>query len=84
MNKAYSLVIIGAGVSGASQFYAATRYTDIDSILLVDKESSAGQINSDPKQNSQTLHEGDIETNYNLEKAIAVKHKAAFTRKYLE
>jgi len=47
-------------------------------------ESAPGLINSKPTHNSQTLHEGDIETNYNYEKAIAVKKKSSFTRTYVE
>jgi len=80
----YDLVIVGAGVSGAAQLYAAVKYSNIKRILLVEKESGAGLINSSATQNSQTLHEGDIETNYNLEKATAVKHKSGFTRQYLQ
>ena len=80
----YDLVIIGGGVSGAAQLYAAARYTNLKRVLLLEKEPTAGAMNSDATQNSQTLHEGDIETNYNLAKATAVKHKADFTRRYLE
>ena len=77
------VIIIGAGVSGASQLYALSHYTDIKNVALFDKEHWAGTVNSFPTQNSQTLHEGDIETNYNFEKAKAVKHKSSFTRKYV-
>lgn len=80
----YDLIIIGAGVSGAAQYYAAGRYSDFKNVLVLDKEAAPGLINSAPTHNSQTLHEGDIETNYNLEKATAVQHKAFFTRAYLE
>lgn len=82
--KHYDLVIIGAGVSGAAQAYAAAKYTNISSVAVIEKESKAGMINSAAWNNSQTLHEGDIETNYNLEKATAVQHKSSFTRAYLE
>ena len=34
--------------------------------------------------NSQTLHLGDIETNYTFEKAKGVKRSADMVRKYLE
>jgi len=80
----YDLVIVGAGVSGAAQFFASGAYTNLQKVALVEKEGAAGLINSSPVNNSQTLHEGDIETNYNLEKATAVKHKAFFTRSYVE
>ena len=84
MEQKHDLVIIGAGVSGAAQYYVAAKYAGFGSVLLLEKESDAGLINSAATMNSQTLHEGDIETNYNFEKAKAVKHKSAFTRDYLE
>ena len=79
----YNVVVIGAGVSGASQAYALARYTNCPRIAIFEKESSAGRINSNKRNNSQTLHEGEIETNYTLEKATAIKHKAYFTRAYV-
>lgn len=83
-NKDYDLVIIGAGVSGAAQAYAAATYSDIKRIAVIEKEPDAGAVNSAAWNNSQTLHEGDIETNYNLEKAKSVKFKSSFTRHYIE
>ncbi|MBL4644754.1 MAG: FAD-dependent oxidoreductase [Candidatus Pacebacteria bacterium] len=80
----YDVIIIGAGVSGAAQLYALAQYSDINKVLLVEKESAAGAINSAPTNNSQTLHEGDIETNYTFEKAKSLKAKSHFTRAYLE
>jgi len=41
-------------------------------------------VNSSPTMNSQTLHFGDIETNYTLEKAKKVKHAADMVMNYLE
>lgn len=79
----YDVVIIGAGVSGAAQAYALAKYTNIKKVALLEKESDAGMINSSPLNNSQTLHEGDIETNYSFDKARAVQHKAFFTRSYV-
>ncbi len=80
----YDLVIVGAGVSGAAQFFVAGKYSNINKVLLLDKEASSGCVNSLATSNSQTLHEGDIETNYTIEKAIVAKEKAWFTRAYVE
>jgi malate dehydrogenase (quinone) len=41
-------------------------------------------VNSAPTMNSQTLHFGDIETNYTIEKARKVKRSADMVMKYLE
>lgn len=79
----YDVVIVGAGVSGAAQAYALAAYSNIGRILVVEKEDTAGAVNSLPTNNSQTLHEGDIETNYTLEKALTVKHRSGFTKTYV-
>ncbi len=78
------VVVIGAGVSGAAQFFAMAKYTNLQNVVLLEKESDAGFINSHATSNSQTLHEGDIETNYTFEKAAAVKQKSAFVRHYVQ
>lgn len=41
-------------------------------------------VNSKSSNNSQTLHSGDIETNYTFEKAKRVKRKADMLKWYLE
>jgi len=80
----YDLVIIGGGISGASLLYTASQFTDIDRIALVEKEDEIAAINSHHTNNSQTLHFGDIETNYTLEKAEEVKEGAEMLAGYLE
>ncbi len=64
----YDVTIIGAGASGAALLYTLATYTNIENIALVEKYSKPGQVNSKATNNSQTLHVGDIETNYSLEK----------------
>ncbi|HMY81030.1 MAG TPA: FAD-dependent oxidoreductase, partial [Candidatus Absconditabacterales bacterium] len=72
----YDVVIIGGGVSGTALFFALSKYTTIKRIALIEKYHQRGQVNSKSTNNSQTLHFGDIETNYSLEKATKVKHKS--------
>jgi malate dehydrogenase (quinone) len=84
MSGKYDLVIVGGGISGASLLYTTAKFTDIDSIALVEKESEIAAINSHHTNNSQTLHFGDIETNYTLEKAEEVKEGAELLAGYLE
>ncbi|WP_436910502.1 FAD-dependent oxidoreductase [Halosimplex marinum] len=84
MSDSYDLVIVGGGISGASLLYTTAKFTDIDSIALVEKESEVAAINSHRTNNSQTLHFGDIETNYTLEKAEEVKEGAELLAGYLE
>jgi len=84
MSGKYDLVIVGGGISGASLLYTTAKFTDIDSIALIEKESEIAAINSHHTNNSQTLHFGDIETNYTLEKAEGVKTGAELLAGYLE
>ena len=84
MSGKYDLVIVGGGISGASLLYTTAKFTDIDSIALIEKEPEIAAINSSHTNNSQTLHFGDIETNYTLEKARDVKEGAEIMAGYLE
>ena len=76
------LVIVGGGISGASLLYAAARYSGIKRIVLIEKYTRLADVNSAATHNSQTLHCGDIETNYTLAKALKVKRAAALVMNY--
>ena len=80
----YDVVIIGGGVVGTALLYVLSRYTNIEKIMLIEKYSKFGQVNSNKNNNSQTLHFGDIETNYNLEKAKRVNEAASMVKQYLK
>jgi len=78
----YDVIIVGGGVSGAALFYQLGRYTDVKKICLLEKYESLATLNSNGSANSQTIHCGDIETNYTLEKARKVKKTAKMVEKY--
>jgi malate dehydrogenase (quinone) len=84
MTDHYDLVIVGGGISGASLLYTVANFTDVEKIALIEKEEEIAAINSHHTNNSQTLHFGDIETNYTLEKAEEVKEGAEMLAGYLE
>jgi len=84
MTENYDLVIVGGGISGASLLYTVANFTDIERIALIEKEAEIAAVNSHHTNNSQTLHFGDIETNYTLEKAEQVKEGAEMLAGYLE
>ncbi len=75
LNK-YDVLIVGGGISGTALLYELARYTNLGAIGLVEKYDRLSQVNSHSKNNSQTIHCGDIETNYTLEKALNVKRAA--------
>ena len=81
-SEKYDLLIIGGGVSGTALLYETARFTDIHNIGLLEKYSAPARVNSLSSNNSQTLHCGDIETNYTLEKALKVQRAAAMLSRY--
>ncbi|NER81796.1 MAG: FAD-dependent oxidoreductase [Leptolyngbya sp. SIO1D8] len=81
--KQYDVVIVGAGVCGTALAYLLSQYTNIERILILEKCDDVAQINSRVSNNSQTLHFGDIETNYTLEKAHKVNRAASLVQQYL-
>ncbi len=80
----HDVVIIGGGVSGTSLLYTLSKYSNIKNIGLIEKYNDFGLVNTSPRMNSQTLHFGDIETNYTIEKARKVKKYADMVMHYLE
>lgn len=80
--KNFEVVIVGAGVSGTALAYELARYTDIKSIAIIEKYGDIATLNSCGTSNSQTIHVGDIETNYTLQKASITKRTAKMVEKY--
>ncbi|CZE47961.1 FAD-dependent oxidoreductase [Campylobacter geochelonis] len=74
--KHYEVAVIGGGISGTALMYELARYTDITKIALVEKYEGLATLNTKATANSQTIHSGDIETNYTYEKAKKVKPTA--------
>ena len=83
-NTNYDVLIVGGGVVGTALLYTLSKYTDIKKICLIEKYSDFGLVNSASYNNSQTLHFGDIETNYSIDKATSVKRMSDMVMKYLE
>lgn len=80
--KHYQVAIIGGGISGAALFYEIARYTDAKSVCILEKYEDLATLNSKGTSNSQTIHVGDIETNYTLDKAKITKRTAKMIEKF--
>jgi len=78
------VLIVGGGVCGTALLFELARYTDLHHIALVERYDALAQVNSKATNNSQTIHCGDIETNYTLEKALRVKRTAEMIVHYAE
>ncbi len=82
MQHYYNVIIIGGGISGTALLYELAAYTDLESIALFEKYPTLAPLNTNGRNNSQTLHCGDIETNYTFEKAKKVKKTAQMLSNY--
>jgi malate dehydrogenase (quinone) len=82
MAQVFDLLIVGGGVTGSALLYVASRYTDMRHIGMLEKYAAPARVNSLHSNNSQTLHCGDIETNYSLDKALKVQRAARMVENY--
>jgi malate dehydrogenase (quinone) len=78
------VLIVGGGVCGTALLFELARYTDLQHLTLVERYDQLARVNSKATNNSQTIHCGDIETNYTLEKALTVKRTAEMIVHYAE
>jgi malate dehydrogenase (quinone) len=81
-NQIYDVVVIGGGVTGTALLYTLAKFTDLKRIALLEKYPGLAMVNSKATNNSQTIHCGDIETNYSLEKALKVQRTAGMLVRY--
>jgi len=82
MAKHFETIVVGGSISGAALAYELARYTDIKSIGVLEKYEDVGILNTAASANSQTIHFGDIETNYTIAKAAITKQTAKMVEKY--
>lgn len=80
----YDVAIVGGGASGTALLYVLSRYTNVQNIVLIEKYAELGTVNSNAKNNSQTLHVGDIETNYTIDKVRQVAPAAMMVKRYAD
>jgi malate dehydrogenase (quinone) len=78
----YQVLIVGGGISGSALMYELAKYTSVSSLCLLEKYEALATLNSKGTSNSQTIHIGDIETNYTLEKAKITKRTAKMVEKF--
>jgi malate dehydrogenase (quinone) len=82
LGQVYDVVIIGGGVTGTALLYTLAKFTDLKRLALLEKYPGLAAVNSKATNNSQTIHCGDIETNYSLAKALKVKRSAQMLVRY--
>jgi len=82
--EAYDVVVVGGGASGTALLYTLAKYTNIERIAILEKADTFGSLNSHATNNSQTLHVGDIETNYTVDKVRDVYPSAMMVKRYAD
>lgn len=80
----YDLVIVGGGITGPADAYVLCRYTNLRRIALIERRGGLAQVNSGHEGNAQSLHDGSIETNFSLAKALAVRDAAGLVASVLD
>lgn len=79
----YDVLIVGGGATGTALYYTLSQFTNIKRIALCERRNGYALVASHLKNNSQTIHCGDIETNYTTEAARRVKRSANMLRNFL-
>jgi malate dehydrogenase (quinone) len=80
----FRVAIIGVGgVTGSAVAWILSLFTNVGSILGLEKYGRPGMVNSNPLNNAQTRHDGGTETNYSLPKAIRVLRAALSLTAYV-
>jgi malate dehydrogenase (quinone) len=83
MRDSYDVVIIGMGAVGTATGFLLAEFTNLQSLLFLEKENSAGQIASDRRTNSQTRHPFGGELNYAPDVMKAIKRYSDMIPSYV-
>src|SRR5437870_12331096 len=73
MIDVYDVAIIGMGAVGTATGFLLAEFTNVQSLLFLEKENSVGRIASDRRTNSQTRHPFGGELNYTPEVMKTIK-----------
>ncbi len=73
MNKRhYDVIFLGIGVSGAFTAKTMARHTNVARMAMIDRRPGPGQVNTGRARNSGTGHNGRLESNLAIGRAIEV------------
>lgn len=81
-SKHSDVVIIGGGIGGPSLANGLVRYTPVSRTTVLEANEALGLVASNLRQNSQTNHNGERETNYTAQKAEEVARKSRMNERF--
>jgi malate dehydrogenase (quinone) len=81
----YDVLIVGAGVTGTSIARILNgEYGDFGKVGLIERREAPALVNSNPRNNSQTSHDGSTETNHDLAEALKILPAARAIRRFID
>lgn len=84
MIDGYDVAIIGMGAVGTATGFLLAEFTNVHSILFLEKETGTGQVASNRKTNSQTRHPFGGELNYAPDVMKAIKRYSDMIPSYVK
>lgn len=84
MERSFEVGIDGGGVTGFAALLVLVLYTNVTRIVLFERRGGPAQVNSSRENNSQTLHMGRAESNYDEAQAVAVAADAELVAGFIE
>ena len=78
------VAIVGAGDTGTAVANVLSKDSNTKDIIIIEKYGRVATVNSHPRNNAQTSHEGDTETNYTPGHALEVRKAAMFLRRFVD
>ncbi len=84
-SKQCDVLIVGAGVTGTSIARILNGdFGDFGKIVLIERREAPALVNSNPRNNSQTSHDGATETNHVLAEALKILPAARAIRRFID
>ncbi len=78
------VAVVGLGATGTAVAKVLSSDSNVKDIIGIEKYSRVATVNSHPRNNAQTSHEGDTETNYSVEHALEVREAAMYLRHFVD
>ncbi len=83
MERMQDVCVVGSGITAGALVWTLTHYGGVKRIVVCERRSDVGLVNSHPRSNSHTPHTGEIESFYTKERALSVKARTELLLGYV-